>query len=294
MNRQNVSRLLTILDKRLSDINFNANYLLGLLCFVGIDEYGDEIIEFIEPDVKLDLFYYLCTNKFEISIINKYIGCNIIGTIIFANGDECLGYQFKHGQFIKIFGLNGNLVKRHNKGGYSANRFARIAEESRHLYVVRICDRLNELKNCQNSTNYKKLNVHIFGSEEIVGMILKQSPINLINCGFLNFNSNTILNTKYYIEVLTKSVEKNYDSQYREILEYIELNPDILDFDPANKNTMKYYMEKKPIDHNKLESNQIPLLTSSKYYAQLVVFDYIGVKFYNYQIDDDDDYNFNE
>lgn len=234
----------------------------------------------------MDLFYYSCANKFETYITSKYIGSNIIGTIIFANGDECLGYQFKQGQFVKIFGLNGNLVKRHNKGGYSANRFARIAEESRHLYIVRISDRLNELKNKFNSTDSKELNIHIYGSEEIVKMVIKQSPVKLINGGFLNFNSNTIKNTIYWMELLTKSAEKNYDSQYAEILEYLELNPDMLDFDPDNKDTMKYYMEKKILDTNKLKTNQIPLIVSSKYYAQLNVFDYIGVKFYTYHINE--------
>ncbi len=194
--------------------------------------------------------------------------------------------------------MNGALVKRHNKGGYSANRFARIAEESRHLYVVRICDRIRELKNNTNNTNntnnidnQRELNIWIYGSEEIVGMVVKQSPVKIIDGGFLNFNSNTIANTQYWMGVLSRTLEKNYDTQYKEILEYLELNPDILDFDPANKDTMKYFMEKKLIDLNKIKPNQIPLITSSKYYAQLMVFDYIGVKFYNYQLPDDDEFN---
>lgn len=286
-NRQNVSRLLTILDHRLGNINLftchDRDRDRGLFCFVGINEYGDEIIEIFEPDIKLDLFYYSCANKFQTCITNKYIGVNIEGTIVFANGDECLGYQCKHGRFVKIFGLNGNLVKRHSKGGFSANRFARIAEESRHFYVVRICDRLNDLVNSTNSTNSKELNIHIFGSSEIVSMVIKQSSVKLIDCGFLNFNSTTINNTRHWLELLTKSSEKNYDTHYAKILEYLELDPDMLDFDPVNKDTMEYYIEKKPKNPNKLNSNQIPLIISSKYYAQLMIFEYIGVKFFNYQ-----------
>ncbi len=137
-------------------INFNTHYLLGLFIYVGINEYGEEIIEFIEPNIKIDLFYYSCTNKFETEIINKYIKTDIDGTIIFANGEECLCYSFRNGQFIKIFGSSANLVKRHSKGGFSANRFARIAEESRHVYVTRVCDKLKEIKTNNN---------WIFGSE---------------------------------------------------------------------------------------------------------------------------------
>ena len=66
--------------------------------------------------MKLNLFYYSFSNKFNTYIGKKYFGTKINETIVFANEDECLGYQFKQGQFMKIFGLNGNLVKRHNKG----------------------------------------------------------------------------------------------------------------------------------------------------------------------------------
>ncbi len=282
-NRQNVQRLLTILNQKFLSLNLNIHYQLGIFCYVGINEFGEEIIEFIEPDIKLDLFYYSCSNKFETILLSKYIGNNFSGTIIFANGDDCLGYQFKSGEFVKIFGLNGNLVKRHNKGGFSANRFARIAEESRHLYVVRVCDRLREL---ETDINW------IFGSEEIVQMILKQSPIKLNYGGFLDFNKSTISNRKYWIEFLTK--KENYDSQYKEIIDYLAINPDMLDFDPKNKESMNYFIsnskKNQPTDNvnNKLKNNknQIPLDMTSKYYSQLYIFEYIGVKYYNYQIDD--------
>lgn len=298
-NRQNVQRLLTILNQKFLSVNLNVNYLSGIFCYVGINEFGEEIVEFIEPDIKLDLFYYSCSNKFETEILVKYIGNNFEGTIIFVNGDDCFGYQYILGEFLKIFGLNGNLVKRHNKGGYSANRFARIAEESRHLYVVRICDRLREL----NTTNN-----WIFGSEEIVQMVLKQSPVKLNYGGFLDFNSSTISNRKYWLEFLTK--KENYDCKYKEIIDYLATNPDMLDFDPKNKDSMKYFIlnSKKVVSNNinKLinkypkkkplvlsgapknlhkfswESNQIPLEISSKYYSQLCIFEYIGVKYYNY------------
>lgn len=284
---------MTILNQKFSNINLNIHYQLGIFCFVGINEYGEEIIEFIEPDVKLDLFYYSCSNKFETTLLSKYIGTKYSGTIIFANGEECIAYQFVRGEFVKIFGLNGNLVKRHNKGGYSANRFARIAEESRHLYVVRICDRLKDLvinKEISTSQNDETNNNWIFGSEEIIQMILKQSQIKLSYGGFLDFNSSTISNRKYWLEFLTK--KENYDNYYKEILDYLVTDPYMLDFDPKNKNSMKYFMiVNKNIQDNKsyLEKNNIPLLQSSKYYSKLCMFEYIGVKYYNYDIDNNND-----
>ncbi len=279
-NRQNVQRLLSILNQRFLTINLNTNYQLGILIYVGINEFGEEIVEFIEPEIKLDLFYYSCANKFETEIGKKYIGNNITGTIIFANGNECVGYQFRSGQFNKVFGVNGNLVKRHKKGGFSANRFARIAEESRHVYVVRICDKLREL-DC-------KENNWIFGSEEITEMVVKQSPIKLIAGGFLDWNSSTINNSRHWIEFLNRTTEENYDVQYKEILDSLATNSDKLDFDPGNSEAMKYFIDINTIDKTKFKPNQIPLIISSKYYAQLKMFEYVGMKYFDYQIDNDD------
>jgi hypothetical protein len=67
------------------------------------------------------------------------------------------------------------------------------------------------------------------GSEEIVQMVLKQSPIKLNYGGFLDFNSSTISNRKHWLEYLTP--KENYDLQYKEIIDYLETNPDMLDFD---------------------------------------------------------------
>lgn len=263
---------------------------LGLIVFVGINEYGDEIIEFIEPTIKLDLFYYLCSNKFNVDIVVDYIDGQCDGIIVFVNGDECLCYKFDKGKWNKIFGLNGNLVKRHKKGGYSANRFARIAEESRHIYVIRICDKIKE-----SIKNDVHPNIWIWGSEEIIQMILthakSHTDIKLNYGGFLNFDSNTISNEKYWLNVINqkKSCEDMYESIYVEILEYLETNPNMLDFDPNNSNNMKYFLvinKKIPNFNNDLvkecvKPNQIPINIKSKYYSKLAMFEYIGVKFYD-------------
>ncbi len=278
-NRQNVQRLLTILNQKFLTINLNTSYTLGILIYVGINEYNEEIVEFIEPEIKLDLFYYSCANKFETEIASKYIGNNVSGTLIFANGNECVGYQFVSGKFVKIFNINANLVKRHKCGGFSANRYARIAEESRHSYIIRITDRLKELDSKDNNW--------IFGSDEIISMVIKFSPIKLIVGGFLDFNSSTISNSRHWIEVLTRTEEQQYDLQYKEILDYLATNPDMLDFNPENKELVKYFINTKTIEKINYKPNQIPLITKSKYYSQLVIFEYIGVKYFEQQINED-------
>lgn len=280
-NRQNVQRLLTIVQQR-SDISGFTN---GVFIFVGITEYKEEIIEYIEPDVKLDIFKYSCANKFITEHCANYIDVNICGTLVFANGNDCYGYQFSGGTFVKKFALNGNLVKRHNKGGYSANRFARIAEESRHVYVTRIIDRLKDLPDARN--------IWMYGSDEIVNMVMAQCPshIMLNNGGFLQFNAGTIQNTKYWISKLSAAMSaadsSSYNKKYKEIAELLATNVDQLDFDPENRSTMKYFLSKTSAHFDDI--NYIPLASSSEWYSQLVMFDYIGVKFYAYDIDTAED-----
>lgn len=50
---------------------------------------------------------------------------------------------------------------------------------------------------------------------------------------------------------------------------------------------MKYFINRK--NQEKLKQNQIFLDHTTKYYLQLVIFDYIGVKYFNYEIDDEID-----
>jgi len=282
-NRQNVQRILTVIQQRLVGSGFDYNQL-GIFCFVGINEFSDEIVEFIEPDNKIVQFYYSCANKFHIEPTEKYIGTNVSGVLVFANGNECLCYQFMRGQFVKLFGINGNLTKSHKKGGYSANRFARLAEESRHAYIVRIADRLKDLDNLPGLSE----KIWIFGSEEIVQMFLtywtqQMSHVKISHGGFLNFNSNTIANNQYWIDFLSKPSDMAHDIYYKEISQTLNVNPDLLDFDPANKANpnIRFFIEKTPRENSL--PNQIPFPTSkSQFYNQLGLFEYVGIKYFSY------------
>jgi len=280
-NRQNVQRILTIIQQKLVG---TRTYELGICCFVGINEYSDEICELIEPDSKITQFYYSCANKFHIEPAEKYIGLNVSGVLVFANGNECLCYQFVSGQFVKLFGINGNLTKSHKKGGFSANRFARLADESRHAYIVRIADRIRDLvnENLATETNLSE-KIWIFGSEEITQMFQTYwsglSQVKIMSGGFLNFNSNTINNTQYWLDFLSKPNPNEFESYYSQIKLLLDTNPDMLDFDKSAKSDVKFFIEKNT--SKDLLPNQIPFPTStSKFYTDLFLFEYVGVKYF--------------
>lgn len=275
VNKQNILRLLTKISENIDVKKYNN----GVFIYIGIDEFNTEIFEIIEPFVKCDIFYYNCGNKFNIDIVKDYLE-TYTGTIIFANGKECIIYDYKT-IFIKKKHINANLIKRHKKGGQSQVRFGRLAEESRTHYVSYIIENLNKINTKNN---------WIFGSEEILNMIMERKNeiyIPIKNGGFYDFDTNTINNTKYWLKYL-KFIDENYnDKIYEKIIYYLDTKPDYLDFEPNNANTMKWFITKLPLPNHILKLNShIELLNTSKYYARLAIFDYIGVKFFNYDIED--------
>jgi hypothetical protein len=256
---------------------------LGVFIFAGIDEYGEFIYKTINPIIRCDIFVYNCSNRFDTSFVSKYM-LEIDGSIIFASGDETLIYSFDKqiGIFKKIKQINGNLIKRHKKGGQSALRFSRLAEESRQTYTTHVIDYVNKLD---------KQNIYIFGSQEIVEMIIekKSSKNQITNGGHIEFNSDTIKDTKKWIGLLTNSSNLNlFDNKYEQIINLLETNPDGLDFDPSNKDQMNWFVKLDSESNKFNNSKQIPWPDkTSEYWIRFQGFEYIGVKYFTYEISND-------
>ena len=276
VNRHNVQRLLTKISENI-DVKIYPN---GLFIYAGIDEFDKEIFELIEPNVKCDIFYYNCGNKFNTDIIKKYLE-TFSGTIVFANGKECIIYEYKN-EFIKKKHIHANLIKRHKKGGQSQVRFGRLAEESRTHYVSYVIDYLNKITTKNN---------WIFGSDEIVSMIIERKNeiyVPIKKGGFYDFDSTSINNTKHWLNYLTEPDEDANNKIYEQILYYLDTSPEYLDFDPKNAKTMKYFITKLPLSNELLKSeSHIKLISTSKHYLRLNIFDYIAVKYFNYELNEE-------
>lgn len=274
VNRNNVTRILT---KILENVDIKK-YSNGVFVYAGIDEYKQEILEIIEPVMKLDIFSYNCSNKFDTDIIQKYL-ISYSGSIIFVNGKECIIYEYVN-QFIKRKHINANLIKRHKKGGQSQLRFSRLADESRVHYVSYIIENLNKITTSNN---------WIFGSDEITNMLFdRKNDIHIIvkKGGFVNFDINTIGNTNFWLRYLTEPDENKNDKIYEQIINYLDTNPDYLDFDPRNAENMKWFITKLELNDELLNLDKhIKLISTSKFYDRLNIFDYIGVKYFDYEID---------
>lgn len=247
---------------------------MGLIVYCGIDEYDQEVVKIIKPKIQMDVFYYNCGNKFVTHIAEKYTNDHK-GNIVFADGNGCIIYEFKHGRFTIKKKFDALLQKRQRKGGQSAVRIARLAEETRHMYVVKAIDHLNALdRDCKTV---------LFGSNEITSMIMAMKtrlcPVSY--GGFLDFNLDTIKNAQRWIEYLNPNNVDMYDDKYRLVLDYLDIPDqiDMLDFSPENAGDMNFCLTKK-----KNVANGIPFPNiGSKYYDRLKLFEYVGVKYYNYQ-----------
>jgi hypothetical protein len=237
-------------------------------------------VTIIEPSVPCDIFYYNCGNKFNTEIVCAYLESHS-GTIIFANGKECIIYEYVGG-FKKIKHINANLIKRHKKGGQSQVRFSRLADESRVHYVSYIIDNLNMIKTKNN---------WLFGSEEITSMIMEKQSLIYVpikSGGFYDFDSNSIHNTNYWLNYLKHIETNSNDKIYMQIINYLDTKPEYLDFDPVNASEMKWFITKLPLEDKLLNSSSnIKLIPESKYYSRLMIFDYIGIKFFDYDIESD-------
>lgn len=274
----------------------SQNISNGLIIYAGIDEYEKEHFTFITPIIKVDTFYYNCSNKFNTDISTRYLQ-NHNGYIIFANGNECIIYEFNGGVFNQKRRFDALLQKRQKKGGSSSNRIARRAEETRHMYITKVIDYLNIEYNKNNSNNItNNCNAVLFGSKEITKMILTSSTL-LLSVrygGMLEFDKNTICDTRRWISYLDENVELNntiqYNKYYEEVLNCLD-NPekvDKLDFDINNMSNMKFYIYNEVLNDGENNKNtgsiKIPFPKRSHtpliYYERLYMFEYIGVKYY--------------
>lgn len=266
-NRQAVNRLLTSLQIKISKL-VNKK---GLFIFTGITETGDEIFEVIEPQLELETFYYECSKKFNIEIMEKYFR-SYNGSIIFINGNECIIYRFDGSSFILHKHLSANIKNRQGRGGSSANRIARLTEISRDEYISRVIDNINTL---DTSNNW------CFGSSEMLDKLFdnKNCKIELKRGFYCDFDINTIKETKKWIQFMITN--EDYDTYYNEVLTFMQTKPDILVFnklDDIDINRLKYIINNSDMEikHN----NVIKLLQTSKYYEKLKDFKIIGCYYY--------------
>lgn len=257
----------------------HANNKRGFFVFSGISDSGEEIFEVLEPQLQSKMFYYSCGSKFITDIFDSYYD-EYCGSIIFANGDECIFYRFDGslGCFSQEIKFNSMIGKKQKKGGQSAVRFGRIADGERAAYVIKLVESINKLG--------KKGN-WIFGSQDIIDDVFErknQITVELQNGGYLEFNKDTICNTNRWIAYMKN--ESCYDDIFEKTLKLFDVAPELLEFDPEilrNVDMFEYIIitpDHPTYDDTNLPDTVIRLPTNSKFYGRLKNFVYFGKYYY--------------
>lgn len=117
----------------------------GLCIFCGVILMEDgktekKITIDLIPFRPINVFTYRCQSSFETEPLNALL-----------EDDDKFGFIIVDGNGVLFATLQGNnreilqrlpvqLPKKHGRGGQSANRFARLREEKRHAYTVKVCE----------------------------------------------------------------------------------------------------------------------------------------------------------
>lgn len=276
VNRHNVIRLLTTIESHFDEI-YKKN-VKGLFIFCGIDETKKEIFILLEPMSINNMFFYNCGAKFVTDIFLKYYD-KYDGTILFVNGEHALIY--KYNTEIGKFELNKTIISaipsKHNKGGQSAVRFGRIADNIREKYILNIIEYLLLINDN---------NLWLFGSKDITDDIKYHNPKKNINYGgYIEFDKTTINDTSKWLKYVKENT--NNDKILKDIVYTIDTNSELLDFgenifnnttlfevivvNPYHKNYNKQYEKQKKV---------IKITKSSETYERLKNFIYIGKMYF--------------
>jgi len=147
VNRKSVDDAITSIQQRMK--LYNKIPRNGLVIYAGnvLDDNGHDkrILIDLEPFKPINTSLYRCDNRFHIEAIENLIDSNEKYGFIIVDGSETL-YGTLSGnnkEIIKKFTIS--LPGKHNKGGQSSNRFARIREEKRHEYIKRVSEMATDI-----------------------------------------------------------------------------------------------------------------------------------------------------
>jgi len=280
-NRQSVERALRMFNSNLKTIKSIPDN--GIIYCFGIDEYNNEIFEGIIPPNPVDRFYYKCDRRFHLDQFDEMFKKKSIGHVMFIDGTSCMIYQF-NGIWTRLKNFDALLIKRQSKGGQSAIRFARLAEESRGHYITHVVDIVNELITDPKSTNY------VFGGEELKNMFLTNSnlkPKFKTESVYHTFNRDTI-REPYFVALMNKVSHDDVNKITDQIITYLDTDPDYLLFsiDEIKKQIkdVEYVLlvdnKLKEMEHVYPEVKFYMLNIDNKYYGRFKGFQIVAKLYY--------------
>lgn len=151
VNRQSVLDAITSLQQRMKLYKTIPNNGLALFC--GVDSFGKKIMIAEIPPKPVSTMLYRCDNKFHVDPLAGLLDDDSCYGFIIISGDSSLFGTLSGSHKNVIHSLEADLPKKHNKGGQSSNRFARIRVEKRHNYLRKISELATQFFITDNKPN---------------------------------------------------------------------------------------------------------------------------------------------
>ncbi|HSW76912.1 MAG TPA: hypothetical protein VLG50_07690 [Candidatus Saccharimonadales bacterium] len=109
----------------------------GVALFVNKDT-----IKTLTPPLPITQFVYRCDKKYHVDTLLSLYDTHDTEGIVLVSGSVCLIYTYTNTPTL-ICKMDVSLQSRQKKGGQSALRIARLAEEKRQLYCQQIVEKIN-------------------------------------------------------------------------------------------------------------------------------------------------------
>ena len=154
VNKTSVLGAITSAQMRLKTYNKIPNN--GLVIYVGIidTEKGEKRVAIdFEPFKQINTFLYKCDNVFHVEILASLLETNERYGMIVVDGDGYLLGIISGNITEVILKKYVVLPNKHNKGGQSALRFARMREEAIHNYITKVAEICNRVYIHDNKLN---------------------------------------------------------------------------------------------------------------------------------------------
>ncbi|KAJ6235467.1 eukaryotic peptide chain release factor subunit 1 [Anaeramoeba flamelloides] len=213
VNRQSVQSAIVSAQSKLKQFKLVPENGLALFCGSVEGEDGKErkVNVAFEPPRPLNTSKYLCDNKFHTEALEVLLQDSQAFGFIIVDGSGCLYGTLAGSTKTVLEKFTVDLPKKHNKGGQSSVRFARLRNEARHNYLRKVSEKAkkifltNEVINVTGiilagSAEFKKE----LGKSELLDHRVKDAVINIIDIaygGMNGFNQAIKLSTEFLSNV---------------------------------------------------------------------------------------------
>jgi len=162
----------------------------GLALFSNVNQLIDII-----PPQPIKQFIYLCDKHFHPQSLYDLYKIHDYHGIILISGNNCYMYMITSIDIKLLYKTDISLQSRQKKGGQSAVRISRLAEEKRHLYLKQIIDKVHEVYFDSQKLNVIVKSFCIAGPSEMKTM--------LINSELLDYRIKPLILHKLTIDTIT-------------------------------------------------------------------------------------------